>query len=235
MKKFIPILLIAFVFASFSSQVNAQLKEKGVLNISITGLTTDDPNMNAMLGLIKDTKTVFYFTPEQTRVSVQAGGGMVNSNVFHDNKTGKSLMLMDVMGKKIAVEMNTDEAVAKAEKPETTVKFEVFEDETLTIVGMECVKVKVTDTNNPKMKMTLYCTKQISGKPSFLKELDTAGIPGFPLKYNIKMEGMDITYEATSYSPDVDPSVFLKSTDGYEIMDAKKFQQSMGGMGGMGF
>ncbi len=135
--------------------------------------------------------------------------------------------LMNMMGNKIAIVM-TEEEVNKKNNTKTTSKI-TYTSETKKIAGYNCKKAIVPASNDDD-KMTIYYTDKIN--PPKIGEI-YKGLKGFPLQYEMKDQGLEMTVTATEIKKEkVADSEFIVPKD-YEITTMEKFQQKMSGqMGG---
>ena len=144
--------------------------------------------------------------------------------VISNTKTKKTVMLMDMMGKKIMMkdDMDSDE-IKKSE-------FEVVKkSETKTIAGYKCNKAILKDKDGNEV--TYWYTKSLPGYKG--KSIPNVNIEGFPMEFEIKQETMGMKMTVTDVNKKtISNSIFDIPSD-YEIMTKEEMQKMFKGMGGM--
>ena len=200
--------------------VNAQTFE-GEITYKIT--YSDLPAEAEMYKAMLPTKSVIVMKNEKT-MTEQKSMGIVNIKVISNTKTKKTVMLMDMMGKKIMMEddMDSDE-IKKSE-------FEVVKkSETKTIAGYKCNKAILKDKDGNEV--TYWYTKSLPGYKG--KSIPNVNIEGFPMEFEIKQETMGMKMTVTDVNKKtVSNSIFDIPSD-YEIMTKEEMQKMFKGMGGM--
>ena len=158
----------------------------------------------------------------------QSMGGMGTSSVITDSKTNSSLMLISMMGQKMAVKMSAEEiAEQKKAAPKTTTKITKT---TKKIAGYTCTKAIVTDAEGTEM--IVWYTDQIPALGGANNK--TGGdIKGFPMEYSVSANGMEMTMSVSKVSKVKIPNSTFDIPEGYEEMTMEELQESFGGMGGM--
>ncbi len=236
MKKILSVLTFAMLLISFATSTIAQRKiSEGFIQMEITEISSDDPTMNSMLGFAKNMVTTMHFTKEKSLVTVNVMGGMFSTKTLTNFETSETLMLVDAMGQKYAVKTDNAESIENIGKNNSNIIIDIDKSVTETIVGIKCFKVVISNPDQPDMKMTAFCTKEITIEAKFIKQLDPALFPGFPLKFSFSFEGMNITYEATKFENSFDKNILNLSTDGYDMLTQEEIEKKMGGLGKMGF
>jgi GLPGLI family protein len=165
------------------------------------------------------------FVPDKSKGEVSMGAiGTVT--VIADTKTKQALTLMNMMGKKTAIESTMDAQPPKGEElPDYDVE---VTNETKMILGYKCTKAIMTAEDGTVM--TGWFTKEIAA-PTEGQKYYNAQMPGFPLSFNVTMDGMNVQIMATAFDKKAPAkSVFdMKVPEGYEVQTMEEFQRSVSG------
>jgi hypothetical protein len=159
------------------------------------------------VGLLPKESTV-YVKGEQSRTEATTMG---QTTVFvYDSKKSEGFILMDgMMTQKTAFTITADEnKKAEAETKQPTL---IQTTETKTISGYECKKVLYilpgdTDT------LTAFVTDKIKGK-----NFQTKFLNGYPMQYQIKQNGMAMSYTVKTIEAQKVNDSFFKIPDGYTV------------------
>ena len=132
---------------------------------------------------------IIYITKGHVRIEQKTMMG--DQNVITDTKAKTTVLLMNMMGKKMAITMNDD----GKEKPTPTI---VYSKETKKIAGYECKKAIYTtkDEAGEEQDLEVFYTEEI---PSEAND-KLPGLKGYPLEYSINAQGMLMTLAAKSVS-----------------------------------
>ena len=181
--------------------------------------------MAAMEAMLPDEMTTI-IKGDKSRLEQSMGMGM-SSVTITDMKKGSGIVLMDMMGKKIAMEMTKDELEKMNKKKATEKKPEFkYTDETKEIAGYKCKKAIIVMEGAGELEV--YYTEDLPSGAN--KQFE--GLKGFPLEYKIAQGPMKIKVSATSVKTEkVDKNLF-EMPDGYDKMSFEEFQKQMGGMMG---
>ncbi|WP_420386209.1 DUF4412 domain-containing protein [Roseivirga sp.] len=182
----------------------------------------DEAEMAMMM--MQDSKMVLAFKGDKARVHMDMG--MMTTTVISHDDSKSGLMLMDMMGMKMAVAM-TEADYKKALENQKDPKIEET-GETKTIAGYKCKKAIVTDEDGTKM--TIYYTPDL--KPlNKNTEYTYKGIEGMPLEMHTVQEGMTITITATEVVKNnvSDDEFNLDIPEGYKKMTMQELEQMGGG------
>lgn len=226
-----------FLFTN-ACQLNAQ--EEGYMKMEISDLTTDNKDLEPMLGMLKGTETEYFYTPDKAMVKANMMGGMMVMTSIVNNLDDSMVMYFDAMGQKMEIESTKEEREKAAEgqpkMDEENFEIKYDESDTKEILGYKCIKATIVPKNNTKgpegMAMELYVAKDIKASNKMIKELDKFNIEGFPLEYSIVAQGMKMTYTTVEMKDELDKSVFDFDNNGYQKMSFDQFQKTMGGMQG---
>ncbi|WP_179349991.1 DUF4412 domain-containing protein [Winogradskyella pacifica] len=212
---------LLFSFALMLSVV-ATAQEKlteGVLIANQT-MSSDNPQMNAQLQAMGDSKATTYFKGEKSRseTSSPMTGDMV---IIVDAVEKQMLMLLDQpgLGKKFVLQ-----SFIPTEEDLKSVSVEKG-DETKTVLGYECqqyfIKMK---QNGQDVEMQMFTTDKIS---AFSHNTTAMGdkIEGYPLYFVMKMNQMGASIEVTSEITEIkeesvsDDKLSLTPPEGYTKME----------------
>jgi hypothetical protein len=222
--------------------VSAQkVMTEGYVRYEVTEVKSDDPQMESALNMMKGSTLEIYFTEKKQKSVMDMMGGMMKMNTINLVKEKQTVMLMDMMGKKIKVVGSEDEfkdmnkeAASKANdvKPEITVD----KSKKKTIAGYPCYAAVIKLTQEGMdMSIDAYLTESLVAPKSVIQNVEEFDIPGLPLEYTINTMGFQMTYSATKVETKVASNEF-DIPDGYEEMSIDDFMKNMGAMGGgMGF
>ena len=193
--------------------------------------TSDDPEMEMVIGMMSGSHMDLYFKGENTRADV-AMGSMMSMSTISNSKTENFLMLMDIsmMGMKNGVKSTLGEMEKMNEEEEPKTEVQLL-DETKTILGYPCKKAVVTSEDG--METTFWYTEDIQVNKRGQNYLNEK-VPGFPLEYEILQGGMIIKMVATSFEKKLDKkkakTIFkMDIPEGY----TEKTMEDISNMGGM--
>jgi len=160
---------------------------------------------------------IIYITKGHVRIEQKTMMG--DQNVITDTKAKTSVLLMNMMGKKMAITM-ADDGKEKAEP-----KIE-YSSDTKKIAGYECKKATYTTTDEAgeDQEMEVYYTEEI---PSEAND-KLPGLKGYPLEYTINSQGMLMTLTAKTVSKEKISKKMFEIPEGYEEMSMEDFMKSMG-------
>ncbi|CAG5083583.1 DUF4412 domain-containing protein [Parvicella tangerina] len=164
------------------------------------------------------TEMTCYIGKDFTRVEQTSTIG--DQITINNLATGVTTVLMDLMGKKIAL---TTEDVEEDEKVEPVIE---YLEETKTIAGYECSKAVYTiQKNGAEAVFEVFYTSELPSEAN----TQFKGIEGFPMEYVIESQGMVITYSAIEVKEEKVSKSLGKVPDGYEHMTYEEFMEMMGG------
>ncbi|MGB1317787.1 MAG: DUF4412 domain-containing protein, partial [Flavobacteriales bacterium] len=169
-------LFTALVAIAITLPTLAQKKFEGSITF---GLEYKDlpAEMAAMEAMLPDEMTT-RVKGDKTRMEQSMGMGMSQVTIT-DMKKKSGMLLMDMMGKKMAVEMSKDE-LDKMDKKDKSKKPEFkYVDGTKEVAGYKCKRALVTMEGIGEME--LYYTEDIPSGASTQFE----GLKGFPLEYTM--------------------------------------------------
>lgn len=218
-------LVLAFVAVAIALPTFAQKKFEGTITF---GLEYQDlpAEMAAMSAMLPDEMTT-QIKGDKTRLEQSLGIGMSQVTIT-DLKKGSGTLLMNMMGKKMAIEMSKEELkeVDKKKKGDKKPEFK-YVDGTKKIAGYECKKAMIVLEGTAEMEV--YYTEDLPSGAN--KQFE--GLKGFPLEYTIDSGQFKMKMTAKSVKAEsLDAGLFV-IPDGYDKMTFEEFQSSMSGiMGG---
>lgn len=210
---FLAFILMLSTTKLFSQTTEGQISYK----IEITG---DSPEMANAATMLQGSLMELYFIKDKTAVEMKMGE-MMKMKTSIDAKLNKGIILMEVMGNKIATKI--DDVKNNEESPKEEI---VATAETKTILGFNCKKY--IKKNEQGKTLIIWTTKDIVtnlvGQQQFVK----ADL-GIPLEFSTSDDGMTMNFTATSFNKKVDSSIFkLDVPEGYNVMTEEELKQ-MGG------
>lgn len=218
-------LIVAFVALAIALPTMAQKKFEGTI---IYGLEFQDlpAEMAAMEAMLPD-ETTTMIKGEKTRLEQSLGMG-VSQVTITDMKKGNGVLLMNMMGKKMAMEMTKEELEEMDKKNSASQKpeFKYVDGETKKIAGFDCKKALVSVGGNAELEV--YYTEDLPSGAS--KQFE--GLKGFPLQYTISNGPMTIKATAKKVTQEKLNNSLFEIPEGYDKMTFEEFQKSMGGMMG---
>ncbi len=209
------ILLLIFVIVAVN-QCFAQMSA-GKIEYEISFPNADLPaEQLAMM----PSEAVVYFSDQLSRTEMKMGMG-VNMVTIHSAK--QVVMLMDIMGKKIAIKQPADDQTGgKNKKKKADIK---ITDETKQIAGYTCKKAIVSGEQIEHM--SIWFTDQIQSSNSWNDELE--GLKGTALEFDLKTDQMTMHMMAQAVSNErPGPSLFVVPSD-YKEMSQDELKSLFGG------
>jgi hypothetical protein len=186
---------------------------EGSVKFEITDLSSDNPQVAGQLEMMKGSTMTIYVKGDQQLTSMNMMNGMMQQNMIMDKENNSMLMLMDMMGRKIKVEMPVDENEAE----DVDVDIEYFEDD--------------TKTDGQDVKVETYITDAFEFDGQMIRNAPgSKQLRGMPLEFTVSQPEISMTFTAQEVLMEVDDSVFDIDASGYEEM-APEDLQNMGGMG----
>ena len=145
-------------------------------------------------------------------------------------------MSIPMAGKNIGVEMTPEDLKKMKEDQKVNqakAQIEYFKKGKKKIAGYKCYKAVATMSGLPE-PITLYLTDKIKPVGQSQLQSQIPGLTGFPLMYEIAIQGMQMSFVATEVSTAApqDADFDMAIPDGYEKMTMVDMKDM--GMGGMG-
>jgi len=207
--KLISLLCLSLLIGSVSAQIF-----EGKITF---GIDYELPEAMEAQRSMLPSEMIVYITKGHVRIEQKTMMG--DQNVITDTKAKTTVLLMNMMGKKMAITMNDD----GKEQPTPTI---VYSKETKTIAGYECKKAIYTtkDQAGEEQELEVFYTEEI---PSEAND-KLPGLKGYPLEYSINAQGMLMTLAAKSVSKEKVSKKLFEIPEGYEEMSMEDFMKSMG-------
>lgn len=214
--------LIAFFVLSLALITSLGFSQ-GMSDGSITyTMAIDGPEMDGMAkAMMKDAKTTISFLGKKVRLFTDMG--MMQTTVITDGNTNKSVVLMDMMGMKLAMQPEVSDEDMQL-TPNAGVK---KTGKTKTIAGYSCEEIIVTQEDG--QTANLWITDKI--KPQGKTDYSFQGVSGFPLEMTMNQDGNTVNMKAISVSntkPDAD-EFSTEVPNGYRLMSEEEMNQMTGG------
>lgn len=217
--------ILSFVAALLTTGLSFAQMTEGKITYSME-FTSDNPDMAMYTSMMQGSKMELSFMPGKSKAAISMGA-MGTMTTTADEKADKTLMLMDMMGQKMAM-TGTLSAIEENPDPQDAMPKYSFEmtSETKVIAGYTCFKAIATLEDGAQTEM--WFTKDISantkGQQYFNKDM-----PGFPMEYSVNQQGMIVKMTVTDISKSVDKKAFeMKVPDGYTVKTMDELK-SMGG------
>src|SRR6056297_1945454 len=178
---------------------------EGSVQFEITDLSSDNPQVAGQLEMMKGSTMTIYVKGDQQLTS------------------------MDMMGRKIKVQMPTDENEAE----DVDVDIEYFEDDRKEIAGYDTYRaVMKTNTDGQQVTLETYITDAFEFDGEMIRNAPgSKQLRGMPLEFTVSQPEISMTFTAQEVLMEIDDSVFDIDASEYEEMDPEDLQN----MGGMGF
>lgn len=217
MKSFLAIFTFLFLICSVVAQTT-----EGHVSYTITS-STNNPDMQMVIGMMDGSKMDIYFTPEATRTDVKMGL-MMSVISITDLKTKEVVSLMDGMGSKFATKNTIPNMVENAD----TSKVEItYTEETKTILDLPCKKaiVKSEEGIETYFWFTESIKINVEGQNYF-----NSRVPGFPMEFEINNNGLTMKFTAASIEKELakkSKSTLFDMTipEGYEVKTTEELMQ----------
>jgi len=173
-----------------------------------------NPEMAMAIPMLQGSTMEMFFIPDFSRANVLMGSFMKMNTVI-DVKAKKGLMLMEMMGNKIATPMDLAKPPLQEKPNYTVVK---ITPETKSILGFKCDKNILKSDDGTEI--TIWTTKELKGNFKGIEQLDQFPVDGFPMEFSMDTNGMNVHYIATQFDKEVPDSGFfsLEIPEGYTIM-----------------
>lgn len=227
-------ILIALISVNYSVSAQKSL-DKGSITMEITAVSSDDPQMEMMLGAMKGSQTEVVFEGNKHVTNMDMMGGMVKMQIHVNSDENKMNMLFDAMGNKMWIESDLDKS-QDAKQKEIADKSEIVYDknDTKEILGYKCYKMTIKNPEMQDMTVTGYVTSHVKTNANLIQGFQSLKFEGYPMEFTVSNPQFNMTMSAKEIKETVDATKFNLDTKGYKKMTMDEFQKSMGGMG-MGF
>jgi GLPGLI family protein len=213
--------LLLTIFALFSLQSYAQDFE-GVITYKITvtgsGVTDDIKAMMAK-------SMILTIKGDKSRTEMSMGMGKTVTAGIADAESKTAVTLMDMMGQKFAIKMNSEEII-KEMGDTNNISVETT-NETKEILGYTCKKAIITSMDD-STELTAYFTDELGTRDINFDNRLFRNINGVMLEYEIPNKMFTMHFEAVSVEKkNIDESEFT-IPDGYQIKTKEEINQMFG-------
>jgi hypothetical protein len=223
--------IIAFVLVITGiliQSIDLQAKEKdftGIIVYNISYENTDmDPQMQAMMPKTMKMKV----KGDKSRIEMSMGMG--NTVVVFNGAEKTGFTLMDMMGQKLAMEMDQSD-IDKSIEEAPDVEIEVT-NETKEIAGYTCKKaiVKSNEESSENVDLVVYFTEELgSGMLNFNNNPVFKDIKGVMMEYSIEENEMSMVFTAVSVTKKKIADDEFVIPEGYNKMSMSEFENMFGG------
>lgn len=213
------LLLLSFLALSY---VNSSAQEfEGIITFGISYESLPDEMKEAVAMLPKEQT---FFIKNNKSKFVQ-NSSMSSTIVISDSKSNTSTVLMDAMGQKYKMTIDTDELGDMEKVSSDEIKIE-YVNETKTIAGYVCKKA-VVQMEGFDQEAIFYYTEEIA--PLMLSGMEGLNLKGLPLEYIISMDGMTMIMKASKVDKTTIPDSTFDIPEGYaEMPDYMKDAMNQG-------
>lgn len=229
--------ILIFLLIGFGVQVWGQKTiNEAHITYEITDVQSSDPEAEAHLQMMKGSTIDVYFKEDRQRMDLDMMGGMMKMSTFINTEAeGSNALYMDMMGRKIKVNMTDVEleqyqnkAEEAASKPVITPDYS----DTKEISGFKCHKVTITYEGQADMGLTAYVTKELKSPESVIQNAGDVDFGGVPMEYTVASPDFSLTYSTVKFEDSLSSSAFDSPGSDYEEMNFDQFIQTMGALGG---
>lgn len=212
-------LLLSLMLIFFVGNLSAQTT-KGQITYKME-FSSDNPDMAMVLPMMQGSTLKLYFAKDKSTAEMEMGSFMKMKSVM-DAKLNKGIILTEVMGQKIA--NNVESISDKFPAPKESDKL-IKTSETKKIIGFTCTKYVIKDKSGNGNDSTFWLTTEI--KTSLVgQEQFSNKVEGVPLEFSSIQNGMNVRFEATNFSKTFDPEIFsLKIPEGYQIKTVEEMEK----------
>ncbi len=212
MKQLLLSFLLFVTVKAATAQATGQISYK-------MDFSSDNPDMAMATSMMEGSTMDLFFIPGKSKVDVKMAA-LMDMSTITDVKADKALMLMSMMGSKIAVETKLSKDDKEA-KPEVKAKLTT---ETKEIIGFKCTKATV-QTEDGK-ELTIWFTTDLNASLAGLEQFSNLGVKGVPLEFATEQNGMNIKFVATKFEKKVDEKIFsLAIPEGYTLMSEEELEK----------
>jgi GLPGLI family protein len=153
----------------------------------------------------------------------------VKSVTISDSKNQSSVILMDMMDKKLAMRVSKEEVekeLAKTKMPQI-----VYSNESKIIAGYKCKKAELV-TEDGKKSVIYYTEDLQMNNFSASWNYQMPQLKGFPLEFEMEQNGTKMKMTATRVSKELIPITLFMIPEGYQEVTREQLQGAFGSGGG---
>lgn len=144
--------------------------------------------------------------------------------VLSDQKSGESIVLLDIMGQKLALKNNKEDLKEEEKQEAENTEIEYIDGEEKEIVGYICKKAIVKSEGGAEV--TIFYTEDI---PNVEVSDQVEGIKGFPMEMTVVNDMMTSISRVISIEEDKVEKIKMEVPEGYELKTKEEFKQMFGG------
>jgi len=213
--KFNYLLSALFLLVTVTLSAQKPFEGKIVYKIDYPSLPEEMKGMEGML----PKETIVY--TKGTKSRSETASLMGNQVVISDSKKDYGVVLMDMIGQKIAIEPTAEEMKDSKERSDKMVV--KYLNETKTIAGIKCKKATITSPDE-EFPLEVYYTEEYSN----YNTNDMKQLKGMPLEYSIKANGLEMRMVAQTVKAEkVADSMFEVPAD-YQKMTSQELEKMFG-------
>ncbi len=193
---------------------------KGVINYKIT---YPDSKMEASQLAIMPQSMKVLMNGNKARIEMAMSG--INQVIIMDADQQSTVILIDMMGQKVAMKPNKGADRPSGKEPVVTVTSETKE-----IAGFTCKKAEIHfgDEKSKESPMIVYYTEGIGNNKLFYDN-EYRTLPGIPMEFYYKMQGMNMYMTAVSVEKGKVSGKDFEVPSDYKEMTPDQLRQMFGG------
>lgn len=161
---------------------------------------------------------------KQSRLTQPGAMGGEPTLVLTDKKSGESIILMDIMGQKLAIKSAIEENEKEDEEIEEMTDIEYMDNETKEIEGYTCKKAVINTADGGEA--TIYYTEDL---PNIDVSDQAKGIKGFPMEMTVVTDMFTTITRVKSIDEGKVEKIKMVVPEGYELKTKEEFKQMFGG------
>ena len=229
---FLAIACLKLVTNPLISQITTGSITMSIVDIKTTEIEAAD-EMMGISELLKNTDMTIYFNPNETVTEVNMIGTM-DTKIFFKND--RMTQYIDQMGQKM--KMSTSASPDSDAELNAKEKYQItyHKNDTKEILGYQCYKTTIlTQMKRPSsediledqtidIELVWYITEEIKMNHFGIYRMPGLIVNGTPLRMDINLGNLTLTYEATSISKKVDRSKFEKPTGDYKEISSEELE-----------
>ncbi len=214
-----PLHLLVLLFAfSLSTQAQQSFEGKIVTKVEIIKSSKDMKRMAAMLG---NEMTMYIKGAKSRMVQKNALGETV---IISDSTLKESTVLMDLMGKKMGIQMKGESSESNSMIPQMSGTYTTTT-EHKTILGYDCIKTIFT-LDDKSGSFEIWSTSAI---PNFTQSY--RNLNGIPLEYTVVSPDAQIKFTTTEIAPMTVSDDYFVIPQGYEIKSQEEMSKMLPSIG----
>ncbi len=240
MKTFHFLIVIYLLFFSIPliSQITSGTITMSIVDIKTSEVDTTD-EIKGISEMLKNTDMTIYFNPKEKMTELNTLG-TTDIKIFYKNN--RMIQYIDMMGQKIKMitsplpdSQSTSEGSDEEDKETYEIRYD--RNDTRKILGYPCYKASIitkvdltsteTDLTDPTTDIELiwYITEGIEMNDFGVYRMPGLKVNGTPLRMDINIGMLTLTYEATSVSEIVDDSKFEEPKGDYKEISSEKLEK----------